>query len=95
MLEALARGRVVIASNTGGIPEVIRHGENGYMFDARSDHALKGTLQDVLASWPDARKVSGAARDTARQFTVSRLAEDHGRLYSELCGAPEASPVTA
>jgi glycosyltransferase involved in cell wall biosynthesis len=95
MLEALARGRVVIASNTGGIPEVIRHGENGYLFDARSDHALKGTLQDVLASWPDARKVSGAARDTARQFTVSRLAEDHGRLYSELCGAPEASPVTA
>ena len=95
ILEALARGRVVIASNTGGVPEVIRHGENGYLFDARSDTALEQTMRHVLDSWPASNRVGAAARATARKFAVSRLAAEHGRLYSDLRRTPAISPLTA
>jgi glycosyltransferase involved in cell wall biosynthesis len=47
-LEALAQGILVVASDVGGHRELIRHGENGYLFEAGSSSALAGTLVEAL-----------------------------------------------
>ncbi len=48
LIEAMASGRPIIASNVGGIPHYIRHGETGILFEREDVEALKKALRDVL-----------------------------------------------
>ena len=60
-LEAMAQGKIVVASDVGGHRELIRHGDNGYLFKAGSEADLADTLIDVLThrdAW-DALRISG------------------------------------
>ncbi len=63
-LEAMAQGRVLVASDVGGHRELIRHGETGWLFPAGDATALASSLSDALgrrAEWP-------ALRERARRF---------------------------
>lgn len=63
-LEAMAQGRIFIASDVGGHKELIRDGVTGRLFTAGSAGALASTVEQMLASrdqWP-------AMRDAGRQF---------------------------
>ena len=54
-LEAMAQGRMFVASDVGGHRELIRHGETGFLFKAGDAGALVQALEDMLArpdSWP-------------------------------------------
>src|SRR4029079_3018845 len=54
-LEAMAQGRMLVASDVGGHRELIRHGENGFLFHAGDAGALAGAIEQVLArrvDWP-------------------------------------------
>jgi PEP-CTERM/exosortase A-associated glycosyltransferase len=63
-LEAMAQGRMFVASDVGGHQELIRHGETGFLCKAGSAEALATAIDDVLqrrAEWP-------AIRAQARRF---------------------------
>lgn len=63
-LEAMAQGRVLVASDVGGHKELIRHGETGMLFKAGSATALSHAVLELLATqskWP-------AIRTSGRQF---------------------------
>ena len=47
-LEAMAMGKVVVASDVGGHKELIRHGETGLLFRAGDVEALVARLSEVL-----------------------------------------------
>jgi glycosyltransferase involved in cell wall biosynthesis len=47
MLEALSLGKVVIASNTGGIPEIIKEGINGFLFSPKNSQELKEKINKL------------------------------------------------
>ena len=95
MLEALARGRVVVASDSGGIPEVIRHEQNGYLFAAQSTTALGAVLGRVVGSWESASRVGSAASHTGRHFTASALAQRHEYEYRTLLSGGAQGAVMA
>ena len=63
-LEAMAQGRLLVASDVGGHRELIRHGQTGMLFKADSADALTRTLLDLLAT-PRRWK---ALREAGRQF---------------------------
>ncbi len=65
VLEALSTGVLTLASDAGGIPEVIRHDDNGFMVSKSELHRLGEAALEVL-DLPDARKaeVRKAARDS-------------------------------
>ena len=83
--EAMAHGRPVVASDTGGIPEWLDHGRTGYLVRTGDDGALAGALETVLADPALARRMgeAGAAQVRERfspKAHVAALDELHAEL---------------
>jgi glycosyltransferase involved in cell wall biosynthesis len=58
LLEAMAAGCPVVAANSGGIPDIVTDGENGYLFDPKDDQGAIAATQRLIEL--------GAARETLR-----------------------------
>lgn len=78
IIEALASGLPIIASSVGGIPEVIRHGENGYIIKPGDSQSLAKYIL-LLASKPELRKIIGK-RNRERALEYYSL----GAAFSQL-----------
>jgi glycosyltransferase involved in cell wall biosynthesis len=62
VLEAMALGTPVVATDAGGIPEVVRPGETGYRVPQRDPRALADALAAALADETGRRRMAEAAR---------------------------------
>jgi glycosyltransferase involved in cell wall biosynthesis len=72
-LLAMSAAVPVIASNIGGLGEVIRHGENGLLV-ANDEVAISGAIRTLLDHPELARSIAAAARRTViERFTVDRM----------------------
>ena len=63
VLEALACGRGVVATAVGGVPEVIRDGETGWLVEARDPDALKAAIALALADHHEADRRGQRGRE--------------------------------
>ncbi len=73
-LEAMAQGRLVVASDVGGHRELIRDGENGFLFPAGSVDGVVEGLAHCLSAverWPEIRATARHFVETERNWTVS------------------------
>ena len=75
MIEAMGLGRLIVASNVGGIPSVIRSGENGYMVPPGSSRHLAQALLHAKADIQRSQRLAAAAYAEAQHLTVDRQAE--------------------
>jgi glycosyltransferase involved in cell wall biosynthesis len=66
-LEAMARGRPVVATNVGGLRDLVLDGETGLVVSPRDPAALRAALQRLLADEELRRRLGAAARDRARE----------------------------
>jgi len=83
LLEAIASGSVVVASNVGGIPSVIRDGYNGILVDKGSLDGLVDGCIRALSSTGD--EIPKNARETAEeQFDSDKMVEKVIALYEEV-----------
>ena len=87
-LEAMAQGRLVIASDVGGHRELIRHDETGFLFPAGDGAALAATVLSVL----DQRERTATIRSAARRFveqerTWAASTARYGPVYASLLEA--------
>ena len=82
VLEAMAAGRGVVATDIEGVRELVRDGENGWLFKPRDvkglafllDQASKGTLDIVSAGRMARKSVEGLEwGETARRYTMVYL----------------------
>lgn len=84
-LEAMAQGRLVVASDVGGHQELIRHGETGMLFAAGQADSLIAAVNDLLArrnDWEAMRQRGRAFVEHERTWTnsVARYPDVYGRL---------------
>lgn len=73
-LEAMAQGRIFVASDVGGHRELIRDGDTGFLFPAGDAVALARTIERVLANRDDWARVRAAGRryvESERTWTRS------------------------
>ncbi len=69
LLEAMARGKIVIASNNKGNKDIILHGKNGYLFESENVNALAKTIKLVLnLTKKEINHLSSEAIKTANSF---------------------------
>jgi glycosyltransferase involved in cell wall biosynthesis len=87
-IEALAAGRPVVATRVGGVPDIVRDGEDGFLVEAGATDELAERLAQ-LAHDPGLRARMGeAARARVLpRYDVGRLIDDVDRLYRSLLEA--------
>jgi len=84
-LEAMACQVPVIATTAGGLPEVVKHGETGYLAAVGDIETLAGYALAVLNDATRLRRMGEAARRRAEELFDSRLiVPQYERLYTEL-----------
>ncbi|HAC06010.1 MAG TPA: N-acetyl-alpha-D-glucosaminyl L-malate synthase BshA [Gemmatimonadetes bacterium] len=84
-LEAMACGTPVVASNVGGLPEVIEHGTSGYMFDVGDIDAMAEAGLRIMGDDEHWRSLSEAGRALAEErFSSERVVPQYERYYEQV-----------
>jgi N-acetyl-alpha-D-glucosaminyl L-malate synthase BshA len=84
-LEAMACGAPVVASNVGGLPEVIEHGTSGYLFDVGDIDAMAEAGLRIMGDDEHWRSLSEAGRALAEErFSSERVVPQYERYYEQV-----------
>jgi glycosyltransferase involved in cell wall biosynthesis len=88
IVEAMAMRKPVIACNTGGVPEIITHGSDGWLVEERSAEAVATAMAMLLNDRELARRLGERARETVcNRFTPRQQSAAVTRLYADLVSA--------
>jgi glycosyltransferase involved in cell wall biosynthesis len=86
LLQAMAMGLPCIATDVGGIPEVL-DAECGMLVAPGDTGALRAAMERIVDEPGLAARLGAMARRRiAERFSLSRCADDHLRLWSEILG---------
>jgi len=82
VLEAMSCGLPVVATRVGGVADIVRHGETGYLFEPEDEDGMVSALSELVAQPSLRRKIGAQARDFIQQrHALARLPEYLGGLY--------------
>ena len=90
-LKAIANGLAVIATNVGGLPELVEHGKTGWLVPSGSPPALAEAIE-AAALDPARRSEYGRnGRERAAQFSIERTVERTEQFYTGLLAASQTA----
>ncbi|MFX1821903.1 glycosyltransferase family 4 protein [Pseudarthrobacter sp. CC4] len=84
VLQYLAAGKAVVASNEGGPAEWISNGVNGLLVEARDARALADALRRLSSDRDLLLKLQAEAPQTSGLLSDSEVANAHGRVFAEV-----------
>jgi glycosyltransferase involved in cell wall biosynthesis len=85
-LLAMARGRAVVASRVGGLPEIVEAGRTGWLVQPGSPRELADAVVAAASDRARLAEFAAHARERARQFSNDRMAAKTETLYQRLLG---------
>ena len=89
LVEAMAFGLPVVATRSGGIPDIVRDGENGILVPERDVGALTRGITRLLDDRALGARLAEAARDDVRhRFAPSRIASAFDTVYRRAARQP-------
>jgi glycosyltransferase involved in cell wall biosynthesis len=96
ILEAMALSRPVVASNVGGIPEMIEDGLTGLLVPPRDAEALAAAITRLLRDHPYADTLGRAGHDLVHdRFCIELMVRAVEAIYDDGAGAVRLSEVAA
>jgi glycosyltransferase involved in cell wall biosynthesis len=88
LLEAMASGTPVVATRVGGIPELVQHGENGWLVEPDDPEELAEAILAVLGDPDLAARLGRNGQCTAQLFGLEQMLACTYRVYESVLGKP-------
>lgn len=96
ILEAMALARAVVATDVGGIPEIVRHEETGLLFPHEDDERLATRLLSLLDDKERRKQLGRAGCEFVKSnFSRERFTLNMMSLYREVLGIKQMSAERA
>jgi glycosyltransferase involved in cell wall biosynthesis len=83
VLEAMAAGAPVAAARVGGVPDLVRDGENGWLFDPHDLRSIAGAMQKLIDD-PDPGRAARARAEARERFHPRTIAARHLEIYRQV-----------
>ncbi len=85
LIEAMSAGRPVVATNVGGVGDVVTDGRDGLLVPARDPQALANAVCRLLSAREDLGAMGSRGRESVYpKYSVERLVADIRTVYSDL-----------
>ncbi len=85
ILEAMAAGLPVVATHTGGAPDMIQSGSNGLLVEPGSYGQIRDAVKKVISDEPFAQKLGKQARKTIEEkYSIDIVTNQYIDLYNKI-----------
>ena len=84
LVEAMAAGKPIVASNVGGIPDLVKPGENGLLVPPGDEKALADSIKRLIKNPEEAKLMGRNGRRRCRQFSLTSMVAKIDGLYADL-----------
>jgi glycosyltransferase involved in cell wall biosynthesis len=84
LVEAMAAGKAIVASNVGGIPDLVHHGQNGFLVEPGDVNDLSAAIAKLLADENLRREMGKRGQTMAHNFSAGKMVDKIDALYASL-----------
>jgi N-acetyl-alpha-D-glucosaminyl L-malate synthase BshA len=84
LLEAMASGLPIVATNVGGIPEIIKNGENGFLVEPKNPKAISEKVLSLFENNEIRRMIIEKNREDAKKYNWENITEKLEEKYRVL-----------
>ena len=84
LVEAMAAGKPIVASNVGGIPDLVQHDHNGLLVPPGDEKALAAGIKQLINDPEKAKMMGQRGRELCHQFSLEAMIEKIDALYMGL-----------
>lgn len=81
LMDAMNAGLAIVASRTGGIPELIREGHNGILLEPDDADGFQAAIEVLLEDADERERLERNNREDAQQYSAERMAGAYARVY--------------
>ncbi len=86
LLDAMDRALPIVASRAGGVPEIVRDGDNGLLIDVGNVEQLRDAILRLHADPDLCRSLGASGREFSRNFSADAMAASYLQLYEQATG---------
>lgn len=94
-MEAMASGLPVIAADAMALPELVHHGENGFLFPPGDSHALAAAAITILSDEGLRSRMGKKSLEIIQEHDIEKVVEKYERLYMQMAGVEQRVAQTA
>ncbi|MBE9575075.1 MAG: glycosyltransferase family 4 protein, partial [Proteobacteria bacterium] len=84
LVEAMAAGKPIVASNVGGIPDLVKDGQNGFLVKPGDSKSLSFAIKKLLDDKKMREEMGKKGRAMAGNYSVKKMVKKIDALYASL-----------
>lgn len=89
VLEAMSFGKPIIATNVGGVPEIVKDGETGILINSGSAEQIAKALNALIIDKEMCNRLGAQAQKLVKeQYSIEKMAEAYIKVYRDVLSLP-------